>query len=244
MQNNYLLNQYQNMQNNNQYQNNILLQNNPHYQNNIQQAKYVQQMQQIRKAQLMQQMQDKVKEYTKNLLEPTQVKEDNTQVKQNFIKLSKEHETTNYKIDNTPYKQIISDPKYGGEDYKKKHNKDTFDEDVCVHKVTNKDKEGVDEEFDELEKKIKKHDKKLKKIYSTEKKEEHKKKFEYRKSYIYKVGNDETNSIDLKKDRLKFFEKQQKEWEKDQIKTKNIIEECREIGILNDDQINDVMKDL
>ena len=40
------------------------------------------------------------------------------------------------------------------------------------------------------------------------------------------------------------WEKQQKEWEKDQIKTKNIIEECREIGILNDDQINDVMKDL
>ena len=242
MQSNNFINQYNQNLNNNSYNNN-LLQNNPNFQNNIQQAQYIEQMRQLQQQKMMEHMQNKIKEYTKNLLEPTKIKEDNSKIEQEFKQKEKEFKQE-HKINNVPYKQIMSDPKYGGKDYKKKHKKDTFQKDVCVHKVTEQDKLGVEEDFEKIKNKVVDHDKTLKKIYSDGKKNEHLKKFEYRKNDVYRVKYSGTDSVDLKKDKLKAFEKQQKEWEKEKIKTKNIINSCKEIGILNETQMDEIMNEL
>lgn len=262
--NNILLNQYnqRNLKNqNNIHQNNILLQNNQFTQQNTnQQMQYIRQMQQLRKIQLMEQMQNKIKMYTKNLLDPIKIKENNKHVTDDFInqeKIRKKEMTKNkiydktgneLQIDNTPYKQIMTNKKYGGEDYKKKHNKKTFTNDIVVHKVSEQDKDVkvFKEQLAEKESKIKNHNNKLKKIYADEKKEEHYKKFEYRKTYVYskmKFSNNQENTDhnNMKKDRLEEYEKQQKEWEKDNAKVSNVVKSLKNTGILTDEQMNQTL---
>ena len=258
IQQNKLINQWQNMQTNNMnYQNNTLLQNNKYIQqqmqNKMQQMQYIQQMQQLRKIQLMQQMQNKIKQYTKNLLEPINVKENNSKVKDDYLKLNKIRQKSKiidntgkeFKIDNTPYKQIMTQKEYGGNDYKKNHSKKTFNKEILVHKVDKKDKDisVFEEQLAEKEKKVKKYDQKLEKIYTDEKKEEHIKKFEYRKKYVYRqLDKDEKNDhTDMKKEIFKTYEKQQKEWEKDNIKVTNIVKNLKDTGILTEDQVNNTM---
>lgn len=266
IQQNKLINQWQNMQSYNPtYQNNTLLQNNKYIQqtmqNKMQQMQYIQQMQQLRKIQLMQQMQNKIKQYTKNLLEPINVKEDNSKVKDNYLKLNKirdkEKKSTKIidnagqelKIDNTPYKQIMTQKEYGGEDYKKTHSKKTFNKEILVHKVNKNDKNIslFEQQLAEKEKKVKKYDQTLEKIYADEKKEEHIKKFEYRKTYVYRQLNDDVNPdnhldhTNMKKEIFKTYEKQQKEWETDNIKVNNVVQNLKDTGILTEDQVNNTM---
>ena len=265
IQQNQLLNQWQNMNNQNINYNNTLLQNNrfvqQSMQNRMQQMKYIQQMQQLRKMQLMQQMQNKIKEYTKNLLEPIAIKEDNSKVKENFEKLDKirnkemkqnkiiDNKTKNeLNINNTPYKQIITHKEYGGEAYKKKHSKNTFNKDILVHKVNNTDKniKLFEKQLAEKQQKLKIHNNKLQKIYADEKKEEHLKKFEYRKTNVYRHFKEDVNvnHNDMKKDRLKVYEKHQKEWEKDNIKVSHLVQNLKDKGILTNDQLNSTMGQL
>lgn len=265
IQQNQLLGQWQNMQKQNpNYQNNILLQNNKYIQqatqNRVKQMQYIQHMQQLRKMQLMQQMQNRVKQYTKNLLEPITIKEDNRKIKENYEKLDNAREKEKeedkiidnktgkeLKIDNTPYKQIMTKKEFGGDDYKKKHKKKTFTKEILVHKVDEQDKDVdiFEEQLNERKKKVKKHNKKLKKIYADERKEEHFKKFEYRRTYIERqyCSGDNTSSkhSEMKKGRLKAYEKQQKEWEKDNIKVSNLVQNLKNKGILTDDQVNATM---
>lgn len=261
---NKLLSQWENTQKHNQnFQNNALLQNNQfckqNMQNRMQQMQYIKKMQQLRKMQLMQQMQNKIKQYTKNLLEPITVEEDNSEVSNKFnsMEAMREKEKKDEKvidimtgkelrINNTPYKQIIIDKKYGGNDYKKTHKRQTFIEDMIIHKVTDVDKniDKFKEELEEKEKKVKKHNKKLKKIYADEKKEEHMKKFEYRKTYVYEQAKETEQSsdhTDMKKNMLKNYEKQQKEWEKDNIKVSNLVQDLKNKGILTEEQMNETI---
>lgn len=235
MQNNYIINQYKNLHKNQSNHHNVLVR-----EQTLEQTQYAEQMKQLQQQKLMQQMQSKIKEYTKNLLEPTKINEDNSGVKEAFLQKEQEFKQVQ-QINNLPYKQIMFNPKYGGEDYKKKHNKETFEEDVCVHKVSDADKLHVDEDFQKLKDTIVEHDDTLKKIYSLEHENQHKTKFEYRKSDVYRVKYNGSNSVDLKQDKLKSLEKQQKEWEKERIKTKNII---KDIEILNELQIESVMNNI
>lgn len=205
--------------------------------NNVQRNKIVQQMQQMRKVQIMQQIQTDIKEYTKNLLTPLHTKDKNVGVVQNYI----ERENivkADIAIDNTPYKQIIRDGDHA-EDYKKKHKKETFNDEICL--VKEKNTEGVDEAYKDKVKNIKKQNKVNKKIFSNEKMEEHKKKFEYRKSGVAGIKYNPADHGELKKDRIKFYEKAQKELEKNNTKVENILEQLKDNGILNDDQINSTL---
>ena len=144
---------------------------------------------------------------------------------------------------------------FGGDDYKKKHKKKTFTKEILVHKVDEQDKnvDIFEEQLNERKKKVKKHNKKLKKIYADEKKEEHFKKFEYRRTYIerqYSSSNGSSGNSSngtssghgkMKKERLKAYEKQQKEWDKDNIKVSNLVQNLKSKGILTDDQVNTTM---
>ena len=88
-----------------------------------------------KKMEFIQQMQSKMKQYTKNLLEPIKINDNNNDVEQKYKiindTIEKEKKCNNIidnktgnilKIDNTPYKQIMTNIQYGGEDYKKIHN--------------------------------------------------------------------------------------------------------------------------
>lgn len=77
-----------------------------------------------------------------------------------------------------PYKVIFKDA-----DFNRKY-KQT---ELIIHKVSSKDKEGVEEEYDKKMHDIKSHNKELKKIYGNEELEKHKKKFEYNNSYKYRA---------------------------------------------------------
>src|SRR5438552_5228803 len=108
---NRLLDQYRTNQPVNTFQNNALLQNNPFIQNqnNIQK---IYQMQQIRKMQLMQQMQQNIKQMTKQLLTPIEVKESNKETLDKFNKEKVSREKVKHEINNTPYKAIIKNDDY------------------------------------------------------------------------------------------------------------------------------------
>jgi hypothetical protein len=247
MNHNKLLNQIHNTNIN--YNNNLI--NNSSFNNNkAEQFKKMKQMEQLRKIKMIQQMQNKIKKYTKNLLEPIKVKENNNEVlkKYNNLKIIKDNEKKNkqlldssgleMKINNLPYKQIINDDKHKN-DYKKNYNKNTFTYDIIVHKVTDKDKDitTFEKELKLKKQKIKSHNNILEKIYTDEKKEEHYKKFEYRKTYVYKDFTEtSTDHNELKQENIKNYEKQQKEWESDNINLNNTISQLEDTGMLTENE--------
>lgn len=117
---------------------------------------------------------------------------------------------------NVPYKGILKNENYN---LKVKDEKD-----LVVHRVTQKDKDvkEVESKYNEFNDKIKSHDGELNIIYSTSKKGEHKKKFEYTHTYQYRKpelnnsdeDNKEQDHTKLKQDRYNYYKEQQKQQEK------------------------------
>ena len=212
----------------------------------------IEQMKQLR--QLEKQKQNN-KSYDIDLLKEQNIQDksiNNTEIKLKFEqslgmrnkekKINQILDTTgkNININNIPYKQIITNKEYGGEDYKKKHSKETFHNDITVHKVSEKDKD-IDEFIENLSKKIKKikkHNKKLKKLYSSDNKIKHKQKYEYRKVQIYNQYTDTNTNYDhtnTKQDRIKFYEKQQEQWNNDNLEVSNLMANLKNKGLLTED---------
>lgn len=134
---------------------------------------------------------------------------------------------------NMPYKGILKN-----EDYTKKV---ASGNDLIVHKISIKDKEGVTEGLTEFKKNIEKHDDELKVIYSTSKINEHKKKFEYNHKYKYRY--DPKDHGDLKKDGVKYYKEQQKKEEdgKEKLDVMNtIMDSLINDGIFDKDELNSV----
>lgn len=97
-------------------------------------------------------------------------------------RIIKEHETDLKKYwssrTNEPYKIIFK-----GKNFVKNYEKQ---EDFVVHKVTEKDKEGIDEEYDNKLNDIDNHNKELNTTYTIEKKQDNYNKFMYNNNYKYK----------------------------------------------------------
>ncbi len=134
---------------------------------------------------------------------------------------------------NQGYKNIIKDEKYQKKDYKKK-------EDLIVHKVTDADKLGVDDELKDFEGKIEMHNGELKIQYSTSKEVEHKKKFEYNNKYKYAAKYDPKAHDDLKDDNVEYFKKEQEKNEKDKKKVDDIIQSLLNSNILTEEEKKDL----
>ncbi len=136
---------------------------------------------------------------------------------------------------NNPYKGIIKDFNY---DQKLKKQ-----DDLIIHKVTEKDKDKkqFDEKMDVFKDKITTQNTEIKDIYSIDKKTQHKKDFEYQHKYKYRTkleaGNDES---DLRVDRIEFYKKEQQKLEHNKKKIDNILLDLIDSGILSDnlDSIN------
>ena len=77
----------------------------------------------------------------------------------------------------------------------------------------------------------------------SEKQEEYSKQFEYRKKCILNTTDvNQLEHTDVKKDRIKFYEKQQKDLEIDNAKVLNVVRDLKNTGILTEEQINETLK--
>ena len=265
---NRLLNNYQKFQQNNiPFQNNVLLQNNPMFTNNMQYANSTQ-MQQMQQMQMMQMMQmQKLKELQQikhiekmNEIETTMDKEkikesvikpiriertrkDTQELEAKWKNAEKDYIDSNNKDfgpevkkywkmrTNEPYKNILKK-----EDYTKKI---TSENDLIVHRVTNKDKEGVEEDRLKMDSNREKHNNELKVIYSTNHKNEHKKKFDYNHVYKYRIQYDPGDHDKLKQDKVKYYKRQQKKEEEGKQKMDSIMDLISD-GIFDKDELSSV----
>jgi len=136
---------------------------------------------------------------------------------------------------NNPYKGIIKDFNY---DQKLKKQ-----EDLIIHKVTqgDKDKDQFDQKMGVYKTNITSHNDEIKEVYSIDKKNQHKKVFEYQHKYKYRTKLDNNNEeADLRVDRIDFYKKEQQKLEDNKKKIDNILMDLIDVGILSDsmDSIN------
>jgi hypothetical protein len=154
----------------------------------------------------------------------------------NQFKSKSDNQKQNFwnKRTNQPYKNIITDKKYIDPFINKKI---INQKELIVHKVSKLDKNGVDEDFENLQNNIEKHDNELKVVYSTTKEAEHKKKFNYNHKYKYRVSYTPSNHNKLKKNKIEFYKKEQKKSEQGKDKVDTIIASLVDDGILDEDEI-------
>lgn len=133
---------------------------------------------------------------------------------------------------NEPYKNILKKENYSRE-FKTR-------DDLVVHRITNKDKEGVNDEFKKLDENREKHNKELKVIYSTDHENEHKKKFEYNHVYKYRVQYNPNDHEKLKKDKIKYYKERQRKEEEGKKQMDDIAKLLMDDGIFNQDELNSV----
>lgn len=249
---NKLLSRYHDVQNQNQQyaQNNKLFQNNPLMSNSnyyINEAQRLRERQQVNRLERMNESNIDKKKLREAIIQPKKInksKTDKIEFEKALKKAESEYtskdgkdygsEIKNYwtKRNNAPYKTIIKNEDYTNKVFKKKS-------DLIVHRVTNKDKEGVEEDCQKLEQNLMKHNKELKVIYSTSNETEHKQKFEYNHVFKYRVQSKGKNHGDLKKDKMDYYKKMQEEEEKGNKDKDAIISFVMNDGIFNEDELNE-----
>lgn len=242
---NKLLNGYQNFQNV-IFQNNMLLQNNPMFMNNQMQMQKIKDMQQIKQIEKLNDMEMDKEKIKESVIKPIKI-ERSKKDKQEFETKWKESERKykngkefgseiqEYwkKRTNEPYKVIIKDPNFNKRQYNTTN-------DLIIHRVTNKDKEGVEESFNDVKNKLEKHNEELKVIYSLSNKAEHSKKFEYNHKYKYRMNYDPKNHDSLKQDKIKYYKEQQKKEEEGKQKLDGILETLISDGIFDKEELNEI----
>lgn len=251
-QNNQLLRNYNNYQQGaGQFQNNALLQNNPLFKNmnyNSQQIQalqnyQMQQMKEIQKVKQLEKLTDVQQKLSKEKLREIIIapekeskmsrKDLDAEWKKKQSKFEPERQEYYRGRTNQPYKHIIKNADFK-KDFKNK-------DDLIVHRVTNADKEGVEEEFEHLQENLEKHNNELKVIYSLSKEAEHKKEFEYNHSEKFvRIRHDAPDHGEMKKDNLDYYKKQQKQLQGEKAKVDKIMESLVSTGLLNEDDIKTI----
>jgi hypothetical protein len=129
---------------------------------------------------------------------------------------------------NEPYKGIIKNFDYSK--IREKH-----EEDLIVHKVNEQDKNKnvFDNNMDIFQNKIEKQNKDIKDVYSVDKKNEHKKEFDYQLKYKYRTKI-ESGDDDLRVDRIEFYKKEQSKIEENKKKIDDILLNLIDSGILSE----------
>lgn len=243
------------------YQNNRLLQrgtmsdNNQYYQEQI---KKMQELQRIKKIERLNSLEKQYgKDKIRDIVLGMDKKKDNTNnndVRQKLKKMESDHaydhdlnknkELKSYYEGrtNNPYKTIIKDERYIKTFLEKPRPKDNQEKELLrkkliVHKVTDEDKIGVNDDFNKFKGNIEKHNNELKVIYSTSKEAEHKKKFEYNHKYRCKVKYDPSDHNKLRKDKDTELKKEEKEKEIESKNMENIMKSLADNNIFSEDEI-------
>lgn len=252
--NKLLMNYNQNVQNmNNTFHKNELLQNGQMFMNNSGQMQVMQQkireMQQIKQIEKINELEitmdkEKIKE---SVIRPIQVKRDKDskqklerdwrEAESKYLDKNKKEfgqEIKEYwkKRTNEPYKNILKNENY------KKDYKDA--KELIVHRVTKEDHDGkkAEENFESYANNREKHNNELKVIYSTSKQNEHKKEFDYKHVYKYRIPHDSKDHEKLKQDKIRYYKEQQKNEEagKEQL---NSLQKLIEDGIFDKSEIGE-----
>lgn len=116
--------------------------------------------------------------------------------------------------------------------------------DLIVHKVSSKDKEGVDKEYEVINMGREKHNDELKVIYSLDQETEHKKKFEYNHVYKYRTQYDPKDHDKLKNDKIKYYKERQKKEEEGKKNIDSVIDILIGDGIFNQNELESMGFDL
>lgn len=260
--NNTLLNGYHNYQMNNiPFQRNALLNNNPNFKQFISQyspydekARHnniYQQMNKLKSLQQIKQMEkynDLEKFVDKDALRESVIKpikvvkpvpgkiiNDYTIIKQHFEPNNPLlHQYWNSRT-NQAYKNILNK-----ENYAKIPLKGAKKEDLIVHRVTDADKIGLMDEFEELNKILEKHDDELKVIYSSSKEAEYKAQFIHHNASKFRIKYDPSDFKKLKKDRIKYYQKEQKNLERNMKKVEDLIEAAILSGSFSEKEIKEL----
>lgn len=228
--NNKLINSYR--QFNNSTTNNPLIQSIKNDHNS--KSRNSEQIKQIEKKNEMELRVDKENEKIKQcVIKPIKIINDNRDVNSKMNDVEKNYipslKTFWAGRTNEPYKGII---KNNNKEFKK-------EEDLIVHRVTDADKIGVDDNYKQFKGSIEKHNDELKIIYSTTKLSEHKKKFEYNHKYKYRISHDSKGHEEMKKDKINYYKHEQQKEEENKEKIDNIVETLINQGVFNEDELND-----
>lgn len=217
------------------------------YTNNIEMQ---QQMNRLKEAQRMRELDSR----RQPIQDPTQIKNIILGIKKVDDKLSKsefdqkvsgieikygdrkEKEKLWEKRTNQPYKNVL----HGIELKKEYRDKD----DLIVYRVTkaDKDEKKLEKDLKEFDGKITEHNKELKGIYTQDKKDECKMKFEYNNVYKYAVKYDPSDGNKLKDDVIDYYKKEQQEIERDKQTVDDIISAMVTTGVINDEQAKELEK--
>lgn len=129
---------------------------------------------------------------------------------------------------NEPYKGIIKNFDYSK--IRERH-----EEDLIVHKVNDEDKniQVFDSNMNVFRDKIGKQNEDIKDTYSTDKKTEHKKDFDYQHKYKYRTKID-SGDDDLRVDRIEFYKKEQSKINDSKKKIDDILMNLIDSGILSE----------
>jgi len=257
---NNLLNRFNSYTNNNNpYQNNPLLNNNPNL--NMKDSSFFNKMnmaklEQIKRARNIDEMGIDKKQLTDLIICPIAINKVNkNELTEAYNEIVPQYDTKINKLvdewwqtrTNQPYKNIIKKDLFN-KDYKKYYNDNIFNtnikdkKELLVHKVTSEDwdKLLLEAEYELLNDILEKHDKELKVIYSSSKKNQYKKEFEYVQNYRYRLEYNPKNSEELKD----FYKKEQKKINKESKMIDDVINTLIENDELTNDEIDKINKEL
>jgi len=234
--NNNFINQYNQYNKNNvPFQNNSLLAQNPNNQINnkmFQQQLHMVKMQQIQRAEKVNNLKLSDKEISNYVICPIKVEKISSNEFNNELSQKENEyidEKNNKKLKefwdgrtNMPYKNILKNEDYS-KDFKSK-------KDLIVHKVTNEDKLGIIDKFKEHKKVIDEQDDQLKITYSKDEKLKHKKDFQYKNVYKYRLKHNPKDYNELKD----IYKKEQESVDKEEKKIDNLINTLLEGDLLSD----------
>ena len=216
------------------YMNNQILNNNPLYMSNIHDQSFYQRMmshkdEEIRKIKNVSELGMSKEQIIEYVIAPLKIeKSDSNEIKRLYDDESNKY-TEKYieknwwaQRTNAPYKNILKE-----ENWKKEIKSGS---DLIVHKVTNLDKLGLEEDYIKLQELLENHDGELKVIFSASKESEYKKSFKFVQKYKYRMKYDPKDYNDLKN----YYKNEQKKHDRDQKRFDEII------GlIMEDDKIDE-----
>lgn len=257
--NNHLVSQFNGYQHQNPnmipFQNNQLINQNVHVMNNLnnllQQQKSLEQNMPVYQQQLQSNtsnMSNRISNKNKNgnarnrstniieeMLKPQKIAKDNKDVATNY-KASQTTRKDTIDITNQPYKIIIKDKI---DTILKKQWDKVVKKDLIVHTVTD-----ADSNIDEFNKKVNKKQKKLEKIndeieidFHIDNFDSHKKKFEYKQTFIRNLAFESNTFDESKEDYIDFYKKHQKEAEEGKELCDNIIHNMIDTGLIKPEEL-------
>lgn len=175
----------------------------------------------------------------KEMLKPQKIVKDGKDVLPSFIvrkQVQKQAKKGNIgiKMTNAPYKSIIKDKII------KKNVDDVKEEDLLVHKV----EKGIDDDIDRFNRELDEKEEEKEKIneelqieFHIDNYDRHKKKFEYKETFIRNIAFEENTFDETKQDYIEFYKQKQKEAEEGQKLCDEILHNIIDEGIINKDEL-------